>query len=132
LNFYAGVSMSIPLRIFDRNQGEKARTEIEIDRTQRLRDATETAALSDVDSAYAALMSAIELLKPYKEQYLRQAADIRETMSFSYASGGASLLDFLDAQNQYRTTQLTYLNLIGSYLSAANQLNFAVGREVIQ
>jgi len=75
---------------------------------------------------------AIELLKPYKAQYLPQATDVRETVSFSYTSGGASLLDFLDAQNQYRTTQLSYLNLIGSYLSAANQLNFAVGREVIQ
>jgi cobalt-zinc-cadmium efflux system outer membrane protein len=132
LNFYAGVSVSIPLRIFDRNQGEKARTQIEVGRTERLRDATETAVLSDVDSAYATVMSTVELLKPYKDQYLRQATDVRETMSFSYTSGGASLLDFLDAQNQYRTTQLTYLNLIGSYLSAANQLNFAVGREVIQ
>jgi cobalt-zinc-cadmium efflux system outer membrane protein len=132
LNFYAGVSVSIPLRIFDRNQGEKARTEIEIGRTERLRDATETAVLSDVDSAYATVMSTIVLLKPYKDQYLGQATDVRETMSFSYTSGGASLLDFLDAQNQYRTTQLTYLKLIGSYLSAANQLNFAVGREVIQ
>jgi cobalt-zinc-cadmium efflux system outer membrane protein len=126
------VSVSIPLRIFDRNQGEKARTQIEVGRTERLRDATETAVLSDVDSAYATVMSTVELLKPYKDQYLRQATDVRETMSFSYTSGGASLLDFLDAQNQYRTTQLTYLNLIGSYLSAANQLNFAVGREVIQ
>jgi Outer membrane protein len=132
LNLYAGVTVSIPLRIFDRNQGEKARTQIEIGRTERLRDATETAVLSDVDSAYATVMSAIELLKPYKAQYLPQATDVRETVSFSYTSGGASLLDFLDAQNQYRTTQLSYLNLIGSYLSAANQLNFAVGREVIQ
>lgn len=84
---------------------EQARTEI--GRTERLRDATETAALSDVDSAYATVMSTIELLKPHKNQYLRRATDVRETMSFSYTSGGASLLDFLDAQNQYQTTELT-------------------------
>ena len=84
---------------------EQAHTEI--GRSERLRDATETAALSDVDSAYATVMSTIELLKPHKNQYLRRATDVRETMSFSYTSGGASLLDFLDAQNQYQTTELT-------------------------
>lgn len=77
-------------------------------------------------------MSTMELLKPHKNQYLRQATDVRKTMWFSYTSGGASRLDFLGTKNQYRTTQSTYLNLIGSYLSAANQLNFAVGREVMQ
>ncbi len=53
-------------------------------------------------------------------------------MTFAYQRGGASLLDFLNAQNDYRTMQLNYLNLVGSYLTAANQLNLAVGREVIQ
>ena len=56
---------------------------------------------------------------------------MRETISFSYAHGGASLLEFLDAQREYRDTQLAYRNLIASYLAAVNQLNFAVGREVI-
>ena len=53
-------------------------------------------------------------------------------MSFSYERGAVSLLDFLNAQQDYRSTQLNYLNLIGSYLTAASQLNQAVGREVIQ
>ncbi len=63
---------------------------------------------------------------------MKQAARVRETISFSYTHGGASLLDFLQAQQDYRTTELNYRNLIGSYLSAANQVNQAVGREVIQ
>jgi cobalt-zinc-cadmium efflux system outer membrane protein len=57
---------------------------------------------------------------------------VRDTISFSYDSGAASLLDFLDAQADYRSVQLNYLNLIASYLEAASQLNLAVGREVIQ
>ena len=57
---------------------------------------------------------------------------MRETISFSYQHGGASLLDFLDAQRDYRAVQVAYLNLIGSYLTAASQLNLAVGREAIQ
>jgi cobalt-zinc-cadmium efflux system outer membrane protein len=60
-----------------------------------------------------------------------QAVKVRETVTFSYQRGGASLLDFLSAQNDYRSIELSYLNLIGSYLTAASQLNLAVGREVI-
>ena len=57
---------------------------------------------------------------------------MRDTIQFAYQNGGASLLDFLQAQQEYRSVQLNFLNLIGSYLTAASQLNLAVGREVIQ
>ncbi len=128
---YFGVSVSIPLRIFDRNQGEKLRTQLDIDRNQRLRTAAEAQVFSDVDSAYATLESNVALLRPYKTKYLEQAVRIRETITFSYQRGGASLLDFLQAQQDYRGVQVSYLNLVGAYLSAANQLNLAVGREVV-
>jgi cobalt-zinc-cadmium efflux system outer membrane protein len=126
-----GGSVSIPLRIFDRNQGEKARTQIDIGRDERLRDATQNQVFSDVDSAYWTLVQAVNLLKPYKGKYLELAADTRNTVSFSYQNGGASLLDYLDAEKAYRDTRLSYLNLIGAYLTAAAQMNQAVGREVI-
>jgi outer membrane protein, heavy metal efflux system len=126
-----GVSVSVPLRIFDRNQGEKLRTQLDITRQQRLRDAAEATVLSDVDSGYAVVASNLRLLLPYKQKYLQQATRVRDTIFFSYQHGGASLLDFLSAQSDYRNLQLNYLNLIGSYLTAAAQLNMAVGREVV-
>jgi cobalt-zinc-cadmium efflux system outer membrane protein len=126
-----GVSVSVPLRIFDRNQGEKLRTQIDIRRNERLRDAAEAAVLSDVDSGYATVDSDLILLRPYKVKYLQQSVRVRDTIFFSYQHGGASLLDYLNAQSEYRTVQLSYVNLVGSYLTAAAQLNQAVGREVI-
>lgn len=132
LRTYVGFSVTFPLRIFDRNQGEKARTLIDIRRSERLAEATRVEVFSDVDSAYATLQSALNLLRPYKAHYLDQAMRVRETISFAYQHGGASLLDFLQAQEDFRNIQLSYLNLVGAYLSAVNQLNFAVGREVIQ
>jgi len=127
-----GASVSFPLRIFDRNQGEKARTEIDIRHAERLREATQAQIFSDVDSAYYTVISTVNLLKPYKETYLKVAADVRDTTSFSFQHGQASLIDYLDAQRDYRATQVSYINLLGSYLTAAGQLNLAVGREVIQ
>jgi cobalt-zinc-cadmium efflux system outer membrane protein len=129
---YMGLSISIPLRIFDRNQGERLRTRLDIGLNERLRDVIEAGLYRDVDSAYATLTSTVILLKPYKAKYLEKAVKVRDTMTFSYQRGAASLLDFLGAQRDYRGVQLSYLNLVGSYLSAAAQLNLAVGREVIQ
>ncbi len=127
-----GASISIPIRIFDRNQGEKLRARLDIDRNDKLMQAARAQVFSDVDSAYATLTSTVTLLQPYRDRYLQQASRIRDTISFSYEHGAASLLDFLNAQADYRGVQLSYLNLVGSYLEAANQLNLAVGREVIQ
>jgi cobalt-zinc-cadmium efflux system outer membrane protein len=128
---YFGVNVSIPLKIFDRNQGEKQRTQQDITRNERLRDAATAQVFSDVDSAYATIESNLALLRPYKDTYLNEAVEVRDTVSFAYTRGGASLLDFLQAQQDYRSTQLNYLNLVGSYLTAAAQVNLAVGQEVI-
>ena len=129
---YIGFSVSIPLRIFDRNQGEKLRTQLDIDRSEKLMEAARAQVFSDVDSAYATVTSTVVLLQPYKDRYLQQASRIRDTIAFSYEHGAASLLDFLNAQADYRSVQVNYLNLVAAYLDAANQLNLAVGREVIQ
>src|ERR1700722_646239 len=126
-----GASVSVPLRIFDRNQGEKLRTKIDINRNQKLRDAAEAQVYSDVDSAYATVASNLTLLRPYKQKYLAQAVHVRDTIQFSYQHGGASLLDFFNAESDYRTVELSYVNLVGAYLTAAAQLDEAVGREVI-
>jgi outer membrane protein, heavy metal efflux system len=127
-----GVSVNIPLRIFDRNQGEKKRTLIDIDRSQQAEEAARAQVFSDVDTAYELVRSNIELLKPYKAKYNDQALRVRDTVTFAYQHGGASLMDFLNAQSDYRQVQLAYAQLLGAYLTAAGQLNLAVGREVIQ
>jgi cobalt-zinc-cadmium efflux system outer membrane protein len=127
-----GASVNVPLRIFDRNQGEKQRTLIDVDRNKQLTEAARAQVFSDVDSAYAQVESSLALLRPYKAQYRDQATRVRDTVTYAYNQGGASLMDFLNAQSGYRAVQLAYLQLIGSYLTAAGQLNLAVGREVIQ
>jgi cobalt-zinc-cadmium efflux system outer membrane protein len=126
-----GLSVNVPLRIFDRNQGEKKRTLIDIDKSQQLNASVRAQVFGDVDSAYAQVDSNITLLKPYKDKYLAQSTRVRDTVTYSYQHGGATLVDFLNAQSDYRTVQLAYLQLVGTYLTAASQLNLAVGREVI-
>jgi outer membrane protein, heavy metal efflux system len=131
LHQYVGISLGVPLRIFDRNQGEKLRTQLDITRNERLADASRLQVFGDVDTAYATVMSTVTLLQPYKDRYLDQATRVRDTVTFSYQRGGVSLVDFLQAQQEYRAVQVSYVNLTAAFLNAVNQLNFAVGREVI-
>ena len=127
-----GASVNIPLRIFDRNQGEKQRTQIDIDRSRQASEATRAQVFSDVDTAYAEVEGDVDLLKPYKTKYNDEALKVRDTVSYAYLHGGASLMDFLNAQSDYRQVQLAYCQLVGDYMTAAAQLNLAVGREVMQ
>ncbi|MGO8759600.1 MAG: TolC family protein [Terracidiphilus sp.] len=126
-----GAGVNIPLRIFDRNQGEKKRTLIDIERSKEASEAARAQVFSDVDTAYELVRSNIEMLKPYKAEYNDEALKVRDTVTYAYQHGGASLMDFLNAQSDYRQVQLAYVQLIGAYLTAAGQLNLAVGREVI-
>jgi cobalt-zinc-cadmium efflux system outer membrane protein len=128
---YVGVNVSVPLRLFDRNQGEKLRTDLDIARNEKLTEAARLQVFSDVDSAYAMVISSVALLQPYKTVYLDQATRVRDTMTFSYQRGGASLLEFLQAQQEYRSVQIGYVNLTAAFLNAVNQLNLAIGQEVI-
>jgi cobalt-zinc-cadmium efflux system outer membrane protein len=127
----AGGSVSVPLRVFDRNQGEKKRTLLDIDKSQRSAEAATAQVFNDVDSSYEQVRSDIVLLTPYKQKYVAQATRVRDTVTYAYQHGGASLMDFLNAESDFRTVQLAYLQLIGSYLTATAQLNLSVGREVI-
>jgi cobalt-zinc-cadmium efflux system outer membrane protein len=127
-----GLNVSIPLRIFDRNQGEKKRTLLDIDRNNHLTEAAREQVFSDVDTAYEEVKSNVLLLKPYRDKYKDQATRVRDTVTYAYQRGGASLMDFLNAQSDYRVVQLAYLQLVGAYMTAAGQLNLALGREEIQ
>jgi outer membrane protein, heavy metal efflux system len=122
-----GLGVSVPIRIFDRNQGEIARTRAEVERSEALRQASAVQALADVDTALAAVVTSREKVLLLRDTYLPKAQRARETVEFAYRRGGVSLLDFLDAQRTYRETALEHLRTVGAYWTAVYQLEAAVG-----
>jgi cobalt-zinc-cadmium efflux system outer membrane protein len=127
-----GFGVSIPLRIFDRNQGEIARTLTEVDRTASLRQAVATQVLADVDTAYAGLVSQRERVVRLRDVYLPKALQVRRTVEFAYRRGGVSLLDFLDAQRTYRETAGEHIRALGNFWAAVYQLEAAAGGSLEQ
>jgi cobalt-zinc-cadmium efflux system outer membrane protein len=123
----ASLFANFALPIFNRNQGEIARTGYALTQAQEQQQAANDVVLSDVANAYEAVKSNDEVVQLYTSGYLKQAQDSRDISEYSYKRGAASLLDFLDAERSYRTVQLAYRQALASYMTALEQLKEAVG-----
>ncbi|HEX2440757.1 MAG TPA: TolC family protein [Methylomirabilota bacterium] len=122
-----GLGVSIPIRVFDRNQGEIARAGAEITRADQLRQAAIDQARSEIETALALVASEREKVLRLGGEYVLRAQRIRETVQFAYRRGALSVLDLLDAERTYRETTLEHLRALGNYWNAVYQLEAAAG-----
>ena len=120
-------AFSIPLAIFDRNQGNIAQTRIAIRQAEEQRKAANGQVLTDVKDAYEGLEEAATIARLLKSTYLDVAQRSRDISEYAYRRGALALLDFLDAERTYRATQLAYRQAVAAYLAALEQLRQAVG-----
>jgi outer membrane protein, heavy metal efflux system len=118
---------SIPLPVFNRNQGEIARTRFAQTQAELNARATEDTVMTEVVNAYAAAVTNQEVVELYVSGYLKQAQDSRDISEYAYRAGAATLLDFLDAERSYRATQLGYRQALAAYMVSLEQLRQAVG-----
>jgi cobalt-zinc-cadmium efflux system outer membrane protein len=123
----ATVLVSIPLAIFNRNQGEIARTRYAITQAQEQQNATNGQVLTDVRDAYEGLQTNDGMVQLFRRGYLDAAQKSRDESEYAYRRGAASLLDFLDSERNYRVTELAYRQALAAYLLAFEQLREAVG-----
>jgi cobalt-zinc-cadmium efflux system outer membrane protein len=123
----ASLFANFELPIFNRNQGEIARTKHALTQAQEQEQSASDTVLSDVANAYEAVKSNDEVVQLYTSGYLKQAQDSRDISEYAYKRGAASLLDFLDAERSYRSTQLAYRQALASYMTAIEQLKEALG-----
>jgi cobalt-zinc-cadmium efflux system outer membrane protein len=123
----ASIFGSIDLPIFNRNQGEIARTRYALTQAQESQQSASDTVMTDVANAYETLKSNDQVMQLYISGYLKQAQDSRDISEYAYKRGAASLLDFLDAERSYRAVQLSYRQQLASYMTAMEQLKEAVG-----
>src|ERR1700735_2051142 len=123
----ASLFVNFELPIFNRNQGEIARTGYALTQSQEQQQAASDTVLSDVANAYEAVRSNDEVVQLYTSGSLKEAQDSLDISEYAYKRGAASLLDFLDAERSYRSVQLAYRQALASYMTALEQLKEAVG-----
>jgi cobalt-zinc-cadmium efflux system outer membrane protein len=127
----AGFQIGIPLRIFDRNQGEKARTKYEAQSSRFAETAARNQVVSDVDQAWAAYEDALSLARRYNGHYLEEAHEVRDNLEYSYRHGGTTLLDYLSALQDYRQVNLDALNANMQVWLSLHQVSFAAATEIV-
>jgi cobalt-zinc-cadmium efflux system outer membrane protein len=123
----ASLFWNIQLPIFDKNQGEIARTNAAITQAQDSAIAAREQVLTDVANAYDAVSEDGGSVELYQSGYLKQARESRDISAYAFQRGGASLLDLLDAERSYRAVELGYFQSLASYQLALEQLREAVG-----
>jgi cobalt-zinc-cadmium efflux system outer membrane protein len=131
-NNLAAFYFSVPMAIFNRNQGEIARTQYALTQAQFQQKAAEQQVLTDVKNAYEGVRSSEQVVQLYDKGYLDQATQSLDITKFAYEHGAASLLDFLDAERSYRSTELSYRQSLATYMTALEQLRQAVGHRDLQ
>jgi cobalt-zinc-cadmium efflux system outer membrane protein len=127
-----GFSLSFDLPIHDRNQGEIARSQTAVRQALESESSTEVGVRTDVVNAYYGLQTADQIASLYESGYLNQATQSRDVTLYAFGRGAATVLDVLDAERSYRSTQLGYRQAIAAYMTAAEQVNQAVGVQVIR
>lgn len=118
---------NMELPIFDRNQGEIARTRAAITQSQEQASEASEQVMSDVVDAYESLRTNDQIVQLYRGGYVDAAQKSRDISEYAYKKGAASLLDFLDAERTYRSNQLAYRQALASYMTALEQMREAVG-----
>jgi cobalt-zinc-cadmium efflux system outer membrane protein len=126
----AGFQVNFPLRIFDRNQGEKERTRYEVESSRLAAQAARNQVVSDVDQAWSAYLAATKQAQRYNTRYLAEATRVRDNLEFSYRQGGTTLLDYLDALRDFRQISLDTVNANAKVWSSIHQLSFVTASEV--
>jgi cobalt-zinc-cadmium efflux system outer membrane protein len=127
----AGFQISVPLRVFDRNQGEKERTRYEAQSSRFAETAARNQVVNDVEQAWAAYSAAVELAQRYNSHYLAESERVRDNLEFSYRHGGTTLLDYLDALHDYRQVHLDALAANQQVWLSVHQLSFAAATEIV-
>ena len=126
-----GFSIGIPLRIFDRNQGNKDTSKYQAQASRFSQVAAQNQVYSDVDQAWIGYTTSKVLSDRYNGHYLAEAKDVLSIAQFAYDHGGLALLDYLSALQDERTTSLNALNSYAQTWLAIHQLSFASATEVI-
>lgn len=127
----AGFNFNIPLRLFDRNQGNKETSKYSAQASRFTEVAVRNQVVADVDEAWIGYANAKTLSDRYNGHYLDEAKDVLDISQFSYEHGGLALIDYLDALRESRSVTSDALNAYSQTWMAIHQLSFATATEVI-
>ena len=126
-----GASINIPLRIFDKNQGNIATARFTADASRFTEIAAKNQIYSDVEQAWVGYVQSKRLSDRFTGHYLDESTDVLKIAQFAFEHGGIALIDYLDALRDARSTVSNALNAYQNTWIAIHQLAASAGVEVV-
>ena len=127
----AGFSINIPLRFFDRNQGNKETARLQATASQLTLTAARNQVVSDVDQAWIGYTQSKRLSDRFGEHYLDESQDVLSIAQYAFDHGGIALIDYLDALRGARSSTNDALNAYQQTWLAIHQLSAASAVELV-
>jgi cobalt-zinc-cadmium efflux system outer membrane protein len=125
-----GIFLSVPIPVFNRNQGEIERASLESQQLQTKAKALQSSIAAEVETAYEQYATSRNMLESLEKEMLQQAEDVRKTTEYSYRRGEASLIEFLDAQRAFNDTLQSYSDARADYARSLYLLDSISGKAV--
>ena len=122
-----GFFFSSNLPVFNRNQGEIQRARQEQAQAEARIRALQATIENEVETAYLQYRTARESLHRVEETMLAKATDVRQITERAYRRGGATFLDFLDAQKAYIDTVQLRNTALADFAKSLYTIDAATG-----
>ncbi len=124
---YAGTFITIPIPIFDRNQGNIIGAKSELEKSLQFQLALEKQVSFEVKNSLANLETAMINYDRF-EKILQNSQKIVEIVRYSYLKGGTTVIDFLDAQRTWFEAQNNFIDAKYQLLLSKLELDYTTGK----
>tara|TARA_Y100000588_G_scaffold393880_1_gene511715 strand:- start:3566 stop:4894 length:1329 start_codon:yes stop_codon:yes gene_type:complete len=124
------VGISVPLGIFDRNQGGIQEARHNMASTRSLKNAEKIRIEAELIAAYQELSSAYYQATTLKNTVMPAASSALEASSEGYTQGKLEYLDVLDAQRTLYEVKSQYIQSLSSYHKATIEVERRIGQRI--
>lgn len=129
---YTGIGISIPIPLFNRNQGEIKKAKIAIDAQQTAYEQLQNSLANEVFKAYKNAERVEALVAQMDKNFSADFQQLMNEVSKNFSKRNISLLEFLDFYDSYKENSIQFNQLQFERMNAKEELNFVVGTNLFK
>lgn len=128
---FVGFGLSLDLPFFNRNQGRIRKAQMEIDQMEIHHKQVRSAVENEIVLAYQNLGNAIGFLQQIEPDYEATLEELLGAYTKSFEKREISLLEYLDFFDAYLENRKIILEAAREVNEKAEDLNYAIGQDLI-
>ncbi|MFM1801398.1 MAG: Cobalt-zinc-cadmium resistance protein CzcC, partial [Planctomycetota bacterium] len=125
------IGVTVPLPIFNRNQGNIARARLNVDQTRLELEAIENQLKNQVFDAYEEFRISEHAINTLEQEILPASKQVRDDTYKLFAAGEQELASYLAAQREYNDAVRQYRDSMARLRRASLSINTVVGSRIV-